>query len=889
MRSFEPLVTNQETDSVLSLPEHTVIINPSDVTNLVAPMILLEDQASPGGKVVALPSGSIKSRSPGGLAAFEFEAIKAGRYHAWVHSYWRHSCANSCSLTVDDSNAYTVGQDAVFNAWHWVKAGSYELDEGTHRLTILGREDGIRIDQVLMTNDKDFMPSGIFVPLLARMSERSFADNFARSPGHGMEAWNLLSGQWDISFTLDPNRVPNQYSLVGKTEIDDTNAVALIDGPAWNGCSLAFSAFPQGNGEFGAVLEHGNTNGQATRVLFNLIDGDAAVHITGHELDTVLELGHAIRPEQWHNIKIERWAWTLRVTLDDNEVFSHYDLAPGKGGIGLLVASGTTVFDDVSASEILWQAEDGGRLRIPWTMSSAAEWYRSKQPSHDVALLGKKGEILTHLAKMPVREIMIDEAGQSNCVVRASGLKEVSRVGDVRVLRATQPQEPETAAASTGIVPPPSLALGTAARETHISRVAIRYGEDVPGIFRLGPYHFTRNRIADPSDYLDFTPTEYAEIKKSPDFKKLVRQQKYRALVSKSRHDGAVWTSRSGTWLVSKGFLRGTGPDAILKFWQEVNGAVEITFKLRHVTPGTITEWELHSGPDRGARIRIASPAKDVENVEDDLLCLPAPTDSEWHNVKLKISGGSLTASIDDNTSRLRLARQYDGGEILLKTLAGNVEIDDIEFTIPRRGTRGHFYAFDQRETDWWREGKGWIDHGGISCVLASNWISLSAPEGKGTIWNKRLFGSDLLVACNVEERSEWYGWHEQTSHLHYPFDNISISLAAGNDPESGYRLEVNSRNRSVTVLYRNGVEVALTSQDKSFPMRYVGEHQPYSPRRNRVSLAKRGGILRAIVNGVEVLRFEDPKPLNVSRVGVGGHNTHINFSHIEVIELGDG
>lgn len=885
MRNFEPLVTDHATNTVLSLPEHTVVINASDATELVAPMLLLEDHASAGGKVIALPSGSVK-KNMNGLAGFEFKALRAGRYRAWVHSYWRHSCANSCSLTVDNSTAYTVGQDAVFNAWHWVKAGSYDLEEGTHDLKILGREDGIRIAQVLLTDDKEFMPSGIFVPVLARMSERTFADNFARSPGHGMEAWNLLSGQWDISFTLDPNRVPNQYSLVGTTGTNGACAVALIDGPAWKGCSIGFSASPQDGGEFGAVLEHNDQTGQTTRVVFKVSDESSTVRVTGPGLDAVHNIGRTVRPEQWHRVKIERWAWSIRVTVDDNEVFSRYDLAPGAGGLGLLVVSGTTVFDDVAAKEILWQAEDGGEFRIPWTVSSGAKWYRAKQPGGDVALLGENGEIRTHLARMPIREVMLAEAGESNCVVKASMLSEISRTGDIRIFRATSVHEPEKEAGSSGAFPPPSLVLSPSCGKTRIRRAAVSYGRDIPNVFHLGPYHFTSNRIEDPSDYLDFTPEEYAEIKKSPDFRKLVRQQKYRSLVGRSRDDGTVWTERHERWRVSKGLLSGSGPGAILKFWQEVNGAVEITFKIRHVATDAITEWELHAGPDQGARIRIANQVKDGKDTEVDLLYLQAPADSDWHNAKIRIGGGRLSASIDGDASELSLVRQYDGGEILLKALAGSIEIDDIEFTIPRSGPRGYFYAFDQRESDWWREGTTWIDHGGISCVLASNWISLSAPKDKGTIWNKRVFDSDLLVACNVEERSDWYGWHEETSHVHYPFDNITIFLAGEVGSEDGYRIEFNSRNRTATVLYRNGVEVALTSQDKSFPMQYVGQHQPYLPRRSRVSLVKRGNTLRAIVNGVQVLRFEDPEPLNVSRVGLGGYNTQINFSHIEVIEL---
>lgn len=74
--------------------------------------------------------------------------------------------------------------------------------------------------------------------------------------------------------------------------------------------------------------------------------------------------------------------------------------------------------------------------------------------------------------------------------------------------------------------------------------------------------------------------------------------------------------------------------------------------------------------------------------------------------------------------------------------------------------------------------------------------------------------------------------------------------------------------------------------QDWNFPLRFIGSHMPFLPRTNRICLIKRGGLLRGIVNGKEVLTFKDPEPLAVSKVGIGGHDTHINFSHIEIVNL---
>jgi len=268
------------------------------------------------------------------------------------------------------------------------------------------------------------------------------------------------------------------------------------------------------------------------------------------------------------------------------------------------------------------------------------------------------------------------------------------------------------------------------------------------------------------------------------------------------------------------------------------------------------------------------------------LLHVVLPDDGRWHELRLQARDGALTAAVNGRPAGQAALRRGTGGDIRLTVRRGQVAFDNVEMLVPRRGRGEWFCAFDRRETDWWREGGTWLDHGGIACAMASNWISLVAPAGEGFLWHKRKLGEDLLVAFNVEENSAWYGWHANPSHAHFPADNIRICLSANRDPETGYMLEVNARNRTATVLYRAGRQVASVPQDAAFPLRYVGGHAPYSPRRNGLALVKIGGDLQASVNGVRVLHYHDPAPLPVNTVGIGGRRTRANFSRIEVREL---
>jgi len=268
---------------------------------------------------------------------------------------------------------------------------------------------------------------------------------------------------------------------------------------------------------------------------------------------------------------------------------------------------------------------------------------------------------------------------------------------------------------------------------------------------------------------------------------------------------------------------------------------------------------------------------------------VPTPCDGAWHEVSLRSEGNRLSVCVDGGPPRTITAKQGDGGQIILRVPAGTVAFDDIEIGVPRRARTGVMSAFDRRETDWWRVGGEWVDHAGITCALASNWVSLKAPRAEGWLWYKRAVPPDVQVAFNVEENTEWFGWHSHPSHVHHPFDNICVLLATGMNAKAGYRLELNARDRSLTALHRDGTQVASRRQDARFPMRYVGGHAPYRPRRNHIALVKRGPLLRVLVNGQEVLRYTDPDPLDVTRVAVGGYRTNINFSHLQVRALSQG
>ena len=85
----------------------------------------------------------------------------------WCRVWWNGECSNSFTVKIDDQPPFLFGEDATYKTWHWVRypvsrtAKPIDLTAGDHSLVLLNREDGVRIDQILLSSDKRFVPVDI--------------------------------------------------------------------------------------------------------------------------------------------------------------------------------------------------------------------------------------------------------------------------------------------------------------------------------------------------------------------------------------------------------------------------------------------------------------------------------------------------------------------------------------------------------------------------------------------------------------------------------------------------------------------------------------------------------------------------------------------------------
>ena len=100
-----------------------------------------------------------------GKAAYTLQIPADGTYVLWLRVYWEGECSNSFGVQLNDGAEFSFGQDGTYKSWHWVKSPprirQLNLKKGTCTLTLKNREDGVRVDQIVLTTQRRFVPVDI--------------------------------------------------------------------------------------------------------------------------------------------------------------------------------------------------------------------------------------------------------------------------------------------------------------------------------------------------------------------------------------------------------------------------------------------------------------------------------------------------------------------------------------------------------------------------------------------------------------------------------------------------------------------------------------------------------------------------------------------------------
>jgi hypothetical protein len=151
---------------------HRVCVEAETGTAVEAPVAVASNGvAGASGAYLEIPEGAGNPpKLLAGRVSFQVEAPQEAAYTLWCRVWWEGECSNSFTVGLDDQPTFLFGEDATYKSWHWVKypvsrtAAPLKLSPGKHTLTFRNREDGVRLDQVLLSADKRFVPVDIEAP-----------------------------------------------------------------------------------------------------------------------------------------------------------------------------------------------------------------------------------------------------------------------------------------------------------------------------------------------------------------------------------------------------------------------------------------------------------------------------------------------------------------------------------------------------------------------------------------------------------------------------------------------------------------------------------------------------------------------------------------------------
>jgi len=151
----------------------SIVIDLTLSSTIEPPFVVTNDLTAAAGRALTVPP---RAGNKQGRAALAFQLDRGGSYDVWIRAYWgtdgEDACSNSIQLELDGHRPVLV-TDSTYRQWHWVKARpggalktGFKLAPGAHTLRLTNREDGIKLDQALLTpwHADEFMryiPDGI--------------------------------------------------------------------------------------------------------------------------------------------------------------------------------------------------------------------------------------------------------------------------------------------------------------------------------------------------------------------------------------------------------------------------------------------------------------------------------------------------------------------------------------------------------------------------------------------------------------------------------------------------------------------------------------------------------------------------------------------------------
>ena len=148
--------------SVQISSEPAPIVLEAEAGTIVAPIQVYENPDASGGKYVMTPEPPNENLATGGQVEFKLNMAETAKYNLWLRVEFDDSCDNSLFAKVGDGAPIEVTNN-TFKVWQWIKAGRipFELKSGPVALIVGSRENGSRLDEMLLTQNLKYVPVGV--------------------------------------------------------------------------------------------------------------------------------------------------------------------------------------------------------------------------------------------------------------------------------------------------------------------------------------------------------------------------------------------------------------------------------------------------------------------------------------------------------------------------------------------------------------------------------------------------------------------------------------------------------------------------------------------------------------------------------------------------------
>jgi hypothetical protein len=299
----------------------------------------------------------------GGAATYRFYVPEDAEYWLWAYALWFDKCTNAVFAKVDTQDKAIVGNDPVFQKWHWVRGFSVRLTKGPHTLQLSNHSDNIALQSMLFANGVTVLPgdqSTVFSDV--------FYDGFDGCHIGRFISWDKATGRWGVERpAASSGHVEN--ALVARST---DSALIFHRGDDWRDYALrvAVKSMPAPDSRVAVGVLFGvQAADRFYQVQWRSLDesGRSQVRLcrqAGTDVETLAAAEAVCSPGVWHDVEIVLEGRTIKVNFDRTDLLEQSVDRDIAGGIGFLLEGECTAYFDSVHVRTTAGTVDSGTTRL---------------------------------------------------------------------------------------------------------------------------------------------------------------------------------------------------------------------------------------------------------------------------------------------------------------------------------------------------------------------------------------------------------------------------------------------------------------------------------------------------------------------------------------------